>query len=78
MDSALEPDPLGEVRTNLVYARYQDWCYANAFRPEGKNEFRKSLASAGVEIQRKRPEEKRGDEKAAKESLIIGFKLKNP
>lgn len=78
MDSALEADPLGEVRTNIVYARYQDWCYANAFRPEGKNEFRKSLASAGVEIQRKRPEEKRGDEKAAKESLIIGYRLKNP
>lgn len=78
MDSALEADPMGEVRTNIVYARYQDWCYANAFRPEGKNEFRKSLASAGVEIQRKRPEEKRGDEKAAKESLIIGYRLKNP
>ena len=78
MDSALEPDTLGEVRTNLVYVRYQDWCYANAFRPEGKNEFRKSLASANVEIQRKRPAGKEGDNKASKESFIIGYKLKNP
>lgn len=78
IDYALDADPTAEVHTNIVYSLYQDWCYSNAFKPEGKNEFRKSLASAGIDIQRKRPEAKRGDEKAAKESLIIGYRLKKP
>ena len=78
IDSSLEADPREKVLTKAVYTAYQEWCYANTFRPEGKNEFRKSLASAGVVISRERPEEKRGDEKATKESFIIGFRLKMP
>lgn len=78
IDSELEADPRSEVATNMVFCRYQDWCYSNGFKPEGKNEFRKSLASKGVEIKQKRPEEKRGDRSAAKKSFVLGYTLKIP
>lgn len=78
IDSELEADPRSEVATNMVFCRYQDWCYSNGFKPEGKNEFRKSLASKGVEIKQKRPEEKRGDRSAAKKSFVLGYSLKIP
>ncbi len=78
IDSELEADPRSEIATNLVFCRYQDWCYLNGFKPEGKNEFRKSLASKGVEIKQKRPEEKRGDRSAAKKSFVLGYSLKIP
>lgn len=76
IDSELEADPRSEVATNMVFCRYQDWCYSNGFKPEGKNEFRKSLASKGVEIKQKRPKEKRGDRSAAKKNFILGYTLK--
>lgn len=58
-----------------IHTAYQEWCYNAGLRPEGVNEFLKSLASAGIITKRARPD---GAERtAAAVQMIIGFELKN-
>lgn len=42
------------VKADIVHKAYQDWCWSNGFKPEGFSEFKKSLASAGIIVERKR------------------------
>lgn len=76
IDSELERVPTAEVKTRNVHQAYQNWCYENGYRPEGFSEFKKSLASASIEIKRKRPEDRKGDPKAKKEDFVMGYSLK--
>lgn len=55
ISDCLIPSPSGESDARLVHGKYQEWCYANGLKPEGFSEFKKSLASAGIETKRKRP-----------------------
>lgn len=76
IDSELERVPSAEVETRAVHNRYQGWCYDSGYRPEGFTEFKKSLASAGISVEHRRPEADRGNKKASKKSLIVGYALK--
>ena len=68
--------PSGEVEARLVHGRYQEWCYASGLKPEGFSEFRKSLASSGIETKRKRPKgSKENDNKAF---FVMGYNLQKP
>lgn len=76
VDSELECIPAAEVETKAVHTIYQDWCFKNGYRPEGLGEFKKSLASAGIEVKRKRPESEKSNPNANKVSFILGYRLK--
>jgi putative DNA primase/helicase len=70
----LTKDPAAEVSAKNVHIAYQDWCFNNGLKPEGFTEFKKSMASAQVEIKRKRP--KGGKENCNKAQFLIGYDLK--
>lgn len=72
----LSADPGGLVKANDVHRAYQDWCFTNGFRPEGFSEFKKSLASAGIMVERKRPKGSSSDVK--KVQMVVGYKLNAP
>ena len=76
IDSELECAPAAEVKTKAVHEAYQNWCYTNGYRPEGIGEFKKSLASASIEVKRKRPESAKSNPNANKESFVLGYRLK--
>lgn len=54
MDEMMEPDPLGEIRTEDAYQAYQEWCLRNGHRSEAMPNFKKSM-EAHTEVKRKRP-----------------------
>lgn len=76
MDEVLVADPQEELQAKEIHCRYQVWCQCNGYLAEGFNEFKKSLASAGVEVKRARP--KGADRTANKAQLIVGYRLKLP
>lgn len=76
IDSELIKSSEAEEETRIVHAAYQNWCYANGYRPEGFNEFTKSLASAGVTVKRKRPEAEKGNQNAGRKNFVLGYCLK--
>lgn len=70
------PSVQSEVHADIVHKAYQDWCWANGFKPEGFSEFKKSLASAGIEVKRARP--KNADKHSGnKVQMIYGYELQN-
>lgn len=69
-------DPGGMVKAKDVHGVYQEWCFTNGFRPEGFSEFKKSLASAGIMVERKRPKGSSSDVK--KVQMVVGYKLNMP
>lgn len=76
IDSELERVPTAEIETREVHSRYQGWCYDSGYRPEGFTEFKKSLASAGIEVKRKRSEGEKGNPKAPQRSFMLGYRFK--
>ena len=68
-------DPNGEITVNQVHERYQTWCYSNGLRAEGKVEFNKSLASAGLTIKRTWPKGMNSRNGGKKMNLIYGYRL---
>lgn len=73
ISDCLIPSPSGESDARLVHGKYQEWCYSNGLKPEGFSEFKKSLASAGIETKRKRPNG--ADRKSNKTQIITGYEL---
>ncbi len=69
----LTPDPAAETEAKKVHTAYQDWCWQNGLKPEGYNEFRKSLASANIQVKRARP--KGSGSNTTKVSLLFGYSL---
>ncbi len=68
----LEENPLAEVRTAEVYARFQTWCYENGFRAESAQNFNTQLLNFG-EIEKRRPT---GSTRTASPvSLLVGYRL---
>ena len=68
--------PQAEVKANVVHKVYQDWCWANGLKPEGFTEFKKSLASAGIEVKRKRPKDV-DSHIGNKVQMIMGYIVKS-
>ncbi len=75
ISEALNPDPAGECDAQTVHRVYQDWCFSSGLKPEGFSEFKKSLASAGIDVKRKHP--KGGGSKSNKAQIIEGYILQN-
>jgi putative DNA primase/helicase len=73
ISEALIYSPGEKTDARMVFSRYQDWCYANGFKAEGFSEFRKSLASAGIEVKRMTP--KGGDRNSTKINGIADYML---
>lgn len=72
MEEALIKDPVGEVRTSEVYARWQHWCGANGHRAGSITNLNRSLENQG-EIKRKRPDDGTG----VPTTMFLGYRL-NP
>lgn len=71
VDEMMEPDPLGEIRTEEAYQSYQEWCIRNGHRSESMTNFKQSM-EAHTTIRRKRPA---GAERtAAALNMILGVK----
>ena len=76
ISSCLVPDAQSEIRADMVHVTYQNWCWSNRLKPESFSEFKKSLASAGIEVKRARPADvdKHSGNKAY---IIYGYAMKN-
>lgn len=73
IDDCLVPSPSDEADARAVHLSYQVWCGDNGYTPEGFSEFKKSLASAGIETTRKRPN---GSGRAgSKAQFLVGYRL---
>ena len=71
IEEMLMPGQGAKVNAKEVHNRYQDWCYNNGYNhPEGFTEFRKSLASANIQIRRERL-----DGSKNKAQVIHGYSL---
>lgn len=73
IDEVLQHDPNGECDARIVHTAYQDWCLNCGLKAEGFGEFKKSLASAGIEVRRKRPVG--GNRDTNKKQIIEGYIL---
>ncbi len=73
LDEVLQCDPHGECDARIVHTAYQDWCFNCGLKAEGFGEFKKSLASAGIEVRRKRPAGSNRD--TNKKQIIEGYTL---
>lgn len=67
IDECLEPKPGGELRTQVVYSLYRDWCTANGLLAESLRNFNQNLQKFG-QIVRRRP---RGG--GGMTTLFLGF-----
>lgn len=56
VEETMEPDPMGEIRTEEAYQQYQMWCASNGHRPEAMPSFKQSMEAHTI-IKRKRPNE---------------------
>lgn len=54
VEETMEPDPMGEIRTEEAYQQYQMWCARNGHRPEATPSFKQSM-EAHTTVKRKRP-----------------------
>lgn len=54
VEEMMEPDPMGEIRTEEAYQSYQMWCARNGHRPEAMPSFKQAM-EAHAELKRKRP-----------------------
>lgn len=48
VDEMMEPDVMGEIRTEDAYRAYQEWCERNGQRPEGMPNFKQSMEAHTV------------------------------
>lgn len=71
VEEMMEPDPMGEIRTEEAYQQYQMWCARNGQRPEGMPSFKRSM-EAHTEIKRKRPNG--AGKSASPQTFILGVK----
>ena len=67
----MEPDIMGEIRTEDAYREYQAWCSRNGQYPEAMPTFKQAM-EAHAEIKRKRP--KGAGKNANPCAFIIGLK----
>lgn len=54
VEEMMEPDPMGEIRTEEAYQQYQMWCARNGHCPEAMPSFKQSM-EAHTQLKRKRP-----------------------
>lgn len=73
VEETMEPDPMGEIRTEEAYQQYQMWCARNGHRPEALTNFKQSM-EAHTTVKRKRPAG--SPHSASKISLVLGMKWK--
>lgn len=71
VDEMMEPDPLGEIRTEDAYQAYQEWCSRNGQRSEAMPAWKQRMETHTV-IRRQRPQG--AGKTASKLSLILGQK----
>lgn len=72
INEMLTPEPGAKANAKEVHTAYQNWCWQNGQKPEGYNEFRKSLASANIQLHRVKS--KIGG-KESKISVLSGYSL---
>ena len=75
ISEVLTVDPNGEISVNEVHEKYQNWCYLNGLRAEGKVEFNKSLASAGIPVKRAWPRGMNSRNGGKKMNLLYGYRF---
>ena len=75
ISEVLTVDPNGEISVNEVHEKYQNWCYLNGLRAEGKVEFNKSLASAGIPVKRAWPKGMNSRNGGKKMNLLYGYRF---
>lgn len=68
-EECLEATEGAEVRTQLVYDRYKEWCEDNGCRPESMVKFKQALDGFAT-VERKRPA---GG--GSKTTLLLGYRL---
>lgn len=71
VEEMMEPDPMGEIRTEEAYQQYQMWCARNGHRAEAMPNFKQSM-EAHTTIRKQRP--RGAGRTATKISLILGMK----
>lgn len=71
MEEMMEPDPMGEIRTEEAYQQYQMWCARNGHCPEAMPSFKQSM-EAHTQIKRKRPNG--AGKTATPQTFILGMK----
>lgn len=69
-EECLEAIEGAEVRTQLVYDRYKEWCEDNGCRPESMVKFKQALDGFVATVERKRPA---GG--GSKTTLLLGYRL---
>lgn len=73
-DEAMVADPFGEVRMELLYPVYRQWCDKNGYKAEAKNGGFKSAVERYAEVTRKRPTGASKYENAV--SMALGWHIK--
>lgn len=71
VDDMMEPDIMGEIRTEDAYREYQAWCSRNGQYPEAMPTFKQAMESH-AEIKRKRPYG--AGKSATPQTFILGMK----